>query len=102
MRPDAGSPPPSVQVGDPPRLPVSEKAYAGRSSDVSAPEGVMTSAQAAAAIGCSTRTLARLVAEHRIGCLRWGAGRRRPRVGFTAQHIQDYLTSCQVLSLIHI
>lgn len=65
---------------------------------MSAPEGVMTSAQAAAAIGCSTRTLARLVAEHRIGCLRWSAGRRRPRVGFTPQHIQDYLTSCQVLA----
>ncbi len=66
--------------------------------DVSAPDGVMTSAQAAAAIGCSTRTLARLVAERRIGCVRWGAGRRRPRVGFTARHIQEYLTSCQVFA----
>jgi excisionase family DNA binding protein len=61
-------------------------------------DGVMNSAQAAAAIGCSTRTVARLVAEHRIGCVRWGAGRRRPRIGFTTQHIQEYLTSCQVFA----
>lgn len=59
---------------------------------------LLDSANAAAVIGCSTRTLARLVAERRIGYVRWGAGRRRQRIGFTPRHIEAFLLSCEVLA----